>query len=111
MKQPEHHKPKITIDRIRAAQAELAKGKKANNTVVVQGLRDLNEKLENWEQRLNRSLNQQPLCPIQNDQESQQDITELQAGSTGNTTLYSPAIQRKRRIRNVERKRRSLSNG
>jgi hypothetical protein len=52
MKQPEHHKPKITIDRIRAAQAELAKGKKANNTVVVQGLRDLNEKLENWEQRL-----------------------------------------------------------
>jgi hypothetical protein len=45
-------KKKISTERIRAAQAELAKGKAGNKTTIIQGLRDLNDRLENWEQRI-----------------------------------------------------------
>lgn len=43
---------KITVERIRAMQAELKKGKDMNVRTVVEGLRDLNDVLENWERRI-----------------------------------------------------------
>ena len=45
-------KKKISADRIRAAQEELAKGKSGNTKTIVHGLRDLGDVLERWENRL-----------------------------------------------------------
>lgn len=43
---------KITVERIRAAQAELAKGRQGNTQTIVEGLRDLNDALENLDRRI-----------------------------------------------------------
>jgi hypothetical protein len=45
-------KKKISTERIRAAQEELAKGKAGNTKTIVQGLRDLGDVLERWENRI-----------------------------------------------------------
>ena len=49
---PRTKKEKISAERIRAAQAELAKGKNGNTRTIVEGLRDLNDSLENLERRI-----------------------------------------------------------
>jgi len=53
---PPKPKVKISTERIRAAQDELAKGKDGDTKTIVQGLRDLQDSLERWENKLSSKV-------------------------------------------------------